>query len=76
MDSDTQLLRDKIHAQLESLPPERVAEVGDFVDFISKREDEKARLFQHALTVATSALNTPAFERVWDNPEDAAYDDL
>ena len=76
MDSETKSIRDRIQAQLESLPAERVAEVGNFVDFIAQREDEKARAIDHALAGATSALNTIAFERVWDNSEDAAYDHL
>jgi hypothetical protein len=75
MDSETRLLRDRIRAQLESLPPERVAEVGDFVDSISKREN-KPHATEHALLRVTSVLNKTAFERVWDNPEDAAYDHL
>ena len=75
MDSETRLLRDRIRAQLESLPPERVAEVGDLVASISKREN-KPHATEHALLRVTSVLNKTAFERVWDNPEDADYDHL
>ena len=76
MEADMQSLRDKIQAQLDGLPPERLAEVGDFVDFIANREIEKATTIEATLRRAASALSTSAFGRVWDNPEDAAYDHL
>ncbi len=66
MPSDTRSLIDKI----ASLPPERIAEVEDFVDFIRLREQERA------LIRATAAASAPSFAAVWDNPEDAAYDAL
>lgn len=52
------------------LPPERVAEVEDFVDFL-RRRDEHRRLLN-----ATATLSENAFQRVWDNPDDADYDRL
>ena len=59
---DEQALLDK----LKQLPPERVAEVEDFVDFLRSRGDAQQ------LTRAAE----PAFKTVWDNPDDAAYDRL
>jgi hypothetical protein len=56
--------------KIKGLPPERVAEVEDFVDFLRARNDDQ-RLTQ----VATKA-SAPAFNKVWDNPEDADYDQL
>lgn len=56
--------------KLRQLPPERVAEVEDFVDFLRMRGvDER-------LARAASKASEPAFARVWDNPDDAAYDTL
>ncbi|MBI4190212.1 MAG: toxin-antitoxin system, antitoxin component, Xre family protein [Betaproteobacteria bacterium] len=52
--------------KLKALPPERVAEVEDFVDFLRSRGDTQQ------LTRAAE----PAFKKVWDNPDDAAYDRL
>jgi hypothetical protein len=66
MPSDTKTLIDKITA----LPPERIAEIEDFVDFIRLREQERA------LTRAAAAASAPAFAAIWDNPEDDAYDAL
>jgi hypothetical protein len=56
--------------KLKQLPPERVAEVEDFVDFLRTRGAE------HQLTRAAAQTAEPAFRKVWDNPEDAAYDAL
>lgn len=57
-------------AKMDALPPERVGEVEDFVDFIRLRDQD-----QQTRTAAALA-SQPSFERVWDNPDDAAYDAL
>ena len=56
--------------KLKNLPPERVAEVEDFVDFLRARDAERQ------LTRAALKASEPAFKKVWDNPDDAAYDAL
>ena len=55
--------------KLRHLPPERLAEVEDFVDFLAHRQAE-----ERGLTQAAGKLATAAFARVWDNPTDADYD--
>jgi hypothetical protein len=60
---------DTLVKKIRRLPPERAAEVEDFVDFLAQREDRR-------LTQAASKLSEKAFETVWDNPDDAAYDRL
>lgn len=57
-------------AKIQSLPPERMAEVDDFVDFLRLRERERS------LTSMAAQTSAPAFAKVWDNPEDEAYDAL
>jgi hypothetical protein len=64
--SDTQDLLDKIRA----LPDDKIAEVIDFVEFLQLKSDE------HRLKTATAALSEQAFQKVWDNPDDAEYDEL
>jgi hypothetical protein len=54
--------------KIKQLPPQRMAEVEDFVDFLRGREDEQR------LTHAATKGSDPSFARVWDNDEDAAYD--
>jgi hypothetical protein len=57
-------------AKIRALPPERVAEVEDFVDFLRLRDEEQR------LTESATKLSEPAFTKVWDNPDDADYDRL
>jgi hypothetical protein len=54
--------------KITQLPPQRMAEVEDFVDFLRAREDEQR--LKHAAAKASEA----SFAQVWDNDEDAAYD--
>jgi len=57
-------------AKIRTLPPERVAEVEDFVDFLRLRDEEQQ------LMRAASKLSEAAFAKVWDDPDDADYDQL
>lgn len=66
MSAVEQVLIDKI----KQLPPQRMAEVEDFVDFLRVRSAEER------LTQATAKTSEPAFAAVWDNDEDAAYDHI
>lgn len=59
-------LIDKIRA----LPPDKLTEVEDFVDFLRQKNEERR------LTQAGKQLSEKAFQKVWDNPEDAEYDKL
>ena len=52
------------------LPPDKVTEVEDFVDFLLERNQDKQ------LVMAATKLSEPAFAKVWDNPDDAEYDQL
>ncbi|MDP2006324.1 MAG: DUF2281 domain-containing protein [Rubrivivax sp.] len=54
--------------KIKQLPPQRVAEVEDFVDFLRARVDEQK------LTQAAAKSSEPSFAAVWDNEEDSAYD--
>jgi hypothetical protein len=56
--------------KIRRLPPERVAEVEDFVDFLRARDEDRR------LTDAAAKLSEEVFARVWDNPDDAEYDRL
>lgn len=56
--------------KLSTLPPERLAEVEDFVDFLRQREQDRQ------LTQAATKAAEVSFQKVWDNPDDAVYDKL
>ena len=66
MSHDELVLLEKIR----SLPPDKTAEIEDFVDFLARREEDRQ------LTRAAMRLSEDVLRRVWDNPEDAAYDEL
>jgi hypothetical protein len=56
--------------KLRQLPPQRLAEVEDFVDFLRTREAGQR------LTQAAARASEASFAAVWDNDDDAAYDQL
>jgi Protein of unknown function (DUF2281) len=56
--------------KIKNLPPERVAEVEDFVDFLTVRDQDRR------LTQAAMRLSEDAFRAVWDNADDAEYESL
>ena len=56
--------------KLKTLPPERVAEVEDFVDFLRTRHGERS------LVSTAARAAEPAFAKVWDNDDDGGYDQL
>jgi hypothetical protein len=60
----------KLLEKIKRLPPEKAAEVEDFVDFLSQRESERD------LARAATRLSEDAFAKVWDNQDDADYDRL
>jgi len=64
MTTAEQMLIEKI----KQLPPQRMAEVEDFVDFLRTRVDE------NRLSRAAAKASEASFATVWDNDEDAAYD--
>jgi hypothetical protein len=61
---------EKIAAKIETLSPEQIAEVEDFVDFLRLRAQDRG------LIRASAELSTASFAAVWNNPEDDVYDAL
>lgn len=59
-------LVEKIH----SLPPSKIAEVEDFVDFLQQRTEDKM------LSQAAMKMSEASFNEVWNNPSDSEYDNL
>jgi hypothetical protein len=56
--------------KIRRLPPEKVAVVEDFVAFLWHRDE------MDLLVKAAGKLSEKSFQQVWDNPEDAEYDNL
>lgn len=59
---------DQLLEKISRLPPERVAEVEDFVDFIAQRDTDRE------LDRAAARASEAAFGKAWSNPEDDVYD--
>jgi hypothetical protein len=66
MNAANQILFDKIN----QLPPQRLAELEDFVDFLRTRDED------HRLAVAAAKASEASFSEVWNNDDDAAYDQM
>jgi len=64
------MAQDTLIQKIRRLPPERVAEVEDFVDLLAVQE--QGRHF----TQAAEHLSEEAFRAVWDNSDDSEYDRL
>ena len=56
--------------KIRTLSPEKIAEVEDFVDFLSLKDQDRG------LVRASNRLAEDAFKKAWDNPEDDEYDRL
>ncbi|MEW6166114.1 MAG: toxin-antitoxin system, antitoxin component, Xre family protein [Pseudomonadota bacterium] len=56
--------------KLQQLPPAKVAEVEDFIDFLSSRDVDRP------LVKAAQAVSEASLTAVWDNDDDADYDRL
>jgi len=56
------------------LPPDKLIEVEDFIDFLLTRTQDHQR--DRQLVTAAAKLSENAFQAVWDNSDDAKYDQL
>ena len=56
--------------KIRMLSPDKLAEVQDFVDFLSQRNRDTYLLH------ASNKMAEDSFNKVWNNPEDAEYDNL
>ncbi|HTW44146.1 MAG TPA: hypothetical protein VMD58_01255 [Acidobacteriaceae bacterium] len=56
--------------KIQTLNTEQLAEVEDFIDFLRLRAQDRET------TRSAARLSEPAFEAIWNNPEDDAYDAL
>ena len=63
-----QRLLDKIR----NLSYDKIIEVEDFIDFLYQRQTDS----EQNLVIAATKISEASFSKVWDNPEDAEYDNL
>ena len=60
---------DNLAEKLQTLSPEQLAGVDAFVSSLLEAQDEH-------LVRSAAILSQPSLARIWDNPEDDAYNDL
>lgn len=60
----------QLHEKIDRLPPERQNEVEDFVEFLEHKDQDRG------LVRAATQASEASFRKVWENPDDAAYDAL
>ena len=66
------IVEQRLIEKIRKLSLTRIVEIEDFIDFLAQREERS----DANLTLAASKLSEAAFSKVWDNTEDAVYDDL
>lgn len=63
-------VKDLIKIEIEKLPESLLEEVFDFIQFLEAKREKVL------LVKASQEISGAAFEKVWDNEEDAVYDSL
>jgi hypothetical protein len=63
-------VKDLIKKEVERLPESVLAEVLDFIHFLELKQEK------HLLAKASQKLSETSFEKIWDNEEDAVYDNV
>jgi hypothetical protein len=69
---NTNLIEQRLIEKIRKLSSPRIVEIEDFIDFLYQRESQS----DASLTLAATKLSEASFSQVWDNSEDAAYDNL
>jgi len=57
--------------KIRKLPFDKIVELENFIDFLYQRSNSS-----QALVSTSTKLSEASFAKIWDNPEDAAYDNL
>jgi hypothetical protein len=69
---NTNLVEQRLIEKIRQLSSMRIIEIEDFIDFLYQRENQS----DDNLTLSATKLSEASFSQVWDNSEDAAYDNL
>lgn len=63
-------LEQRLLEKIRLLPPDKVSQIEDFIDFLYERMSDRS------LVQAAAKLSEPSLQKIWDNPDDADYDQL
>lgn len=70
--STTITVEQRLLDKIRKLSSEKVIEVEDFIDSLYQRQTD----YDQNLTIAAAQVSEVSFAKVWDNLEDAEYDNL
>ncbi|MGK7879818.1 MAG: toxin-antitoxin system, antitoxin component, Xre family protein [Crocosphaera sp.] len=65
-----QTVEKRLLKKVKHLSFEQMQKVEEFIDSLNSENSDKA------LILASTQLSESSFNKVWDNPEDAVYDEL
>lgn len=63
-------LKDRVVEKVKQLSTEQIAKVDQFIDLLREQNPDAQ------LTLISTKIAESVFDKVWDNPEDADYDNL
>jgi hypothetical protein len=66
------LIEQRILQKIRNLSLDKILELENFIDLLYQQENDT----DYHLTLAASKLSETVFEKIWNNPEDAEYDNL
>jgi hypothetical protein len=66
-------IEQRVIEKIRRLFPEQMLQVEEFIDSLNTGNTENEDL---DITFAFSKLSETAFQKIWDNPDDAEYDKL
>ncbi|MEI6430195.1 MAG: hypothetical protein WCO45_17700 [Pseudanabaena sp. ELA607] len=61
----------RILEKIRKLPFDKIVELENFIDLLYQRPNSS-----QALVTTSTKLSEASFAKIWDNPEDAAYNNL
>ena len=64
------ILENRLIEKVKKLSAEQIQQVEQFVDLLTQEKIERQ------LTHISTKLSESVFNKIWDNPEDADYDNL
>jgi hypothetical protein len=70
--NSTITVEQRLLEKIRNLSSDKITEVEDFIDFLYQRQTNS----EQNLVMAAAKLSEASFSKVWDNPEDAKYDNL
>ena len=63
-------VREMIKSEIDRMPDDILPEILDFIQFLEQKKEKGI------LAEACQNLSKKSFDKIWDNDEDAIYDEL